>query len=300
MSPDSSEFVSHFFRSLRKVLEMKLHFTWGYHPEGDGQTEHVNQTLEQYIWIFTNYQLNNWSSLLPLAEFSYNNAPNATTGVSPFFANKGYDPTITIHLEYELASSWAHKFVTDLSELHKELQKAILLSQEHYQCSADKNRIPPLDFKVGDWVFIKAKFFHTTHPTKKFSEKYLGPYKIINQAGPLSWTLCLPDSMHAIYPIFHVSMLEPSTLNSIPDHTQSPLPVLIDGKPEYEILEILNYKMDNRCRLCKLLYLVRWLSYEGTDEETSWLPANELAHASDIVSDFHSKYPSKPSPLSIY
>ena len=125
-----SEFVSHFFRSLGKALDMKLHFTSGYHPEGDGQTECVNQTLEQYIQIFTNYQQDNWSSLLPLAEFSYNNAPNATTGVSPFFANKGYDPAITIHPEYELASSRAHKFVTDLSELHEELRKAILLSQE--------------------------------------------------------------------------------------------------------------------------------------------------------------------------
>ena len=149
-SDRGSEFISHFFRSLRKALDMKLHFTSGYHPEGDRQTKRVNQTLEQYLCIFTNYQPDNWSSLLPLAEFSYNNAPNATTGVSPFFANKGYDPAITIHPEYELASSCAHKFVTDLSELHEELWKAILLSQEHYQCSADKNRIPPLNFKVGD------------------------------------------------------------------------------------------------------------------------------------------------------
>jgi len=44
-----SEFVSHFFRSLGKALDIKLHFTSGYHPEGDGQTECVNQTLEQYI-----------------------------------------------------------------------------------------------------------------------------------------------------------------------------------------------------------------------------------------------------------
>ena len=150
MSDHGSEFVSHFFRSLGKALDMKLHFTSGYHPEGNGQTEHVNQTLEQYIQIFTNYQQDNWSSLLPLAEFSCNNAPNATTGVSPFFANKGYDLAITIHPEYKLASSRAHKFVTDLSKLHKELQKAILLSQEHYQCSTDRNRIPPPDFKVGD------------------------------------------------------------------------------------------------------------------------------------------------------
>ncbi|KAJ3560639.1 hypothetical protein NP233_g10703 [Leucocoprinus birnbaumii] len=44
-----SEFVSHFFRSLGQVLEMKLHFTSGYHPEGNGQTEQMNQTLEQYL-----------------------------------------------------------------------------------------------------------------------------------------------------------------------------------------------------------------------------------------------------------
>ena len=46
-SDQGSEFVSHFFRSLGKALNMKLHFTSGYHPEGDGQTERANQTLEQ-------------------------------------------------------------------------------------------------------------------------------------------------------------------------------------------------------------------------------------------------------------
>ena len=38
-SDRGTEFVSSFFRSLRKALDMKLHFTSGYHPEGDGQTE---------------------------------------------------------------------------------------------------------------------------------------------------------------------------------------------------------------------------------------------------------------------
>ena len=162
MSDRGSEFVSHFFRSLRKALDMKLNFTSRYHPKGNSQTKRVNQTLEQYLRMFTNYQQDNWSSLLPLAEFSYNNAPNATTRVSLFFANKGYDPGITIYPEYKLASSCAHQFVTDLSELHEELRKAILSSQEQYQCSADKNRIPPPNFKVGDKVYIKVKFFRTT------------------------------------------------------------------------------------------------------------------------------------------
>ena len=98
-SDRGSEFVSHFFRSLGKALDICLHFTSGYHPERDGQTERMNQMLEQYLHIYCNYQQDNWSKLLLLGEFSYNNAPNTTTDVSPFFANKGYHPNISIHPE---------------------------------------------------------------------------------------------------------------------------------------------------------------------------------------------------------
>ena len=84
---------------------MQLHFTSGYHPEGDGQTKRMNQTLEQYLHVYCNYQQDNWSELLPLAEFAYNNAPSATTSVSPFFANKGYYPNITVYPGHGIASS---------------------------------------------------------------------------------------------------------------------------------------------------------------------------------------------------
>ena len=93
------EFISHFFWSLGTALDMKLHFTSGYHPEGDGQTECTNQTLEQYIRVYCNYQQDNWFMLLLLAEVAYNNAPSATTTVTPFYANKGYHPNLTIHTE---------------------------------------------------------------------------------------------------------------------------------------------------------------------------------------------------------
>ena len=102
---------------------MKLHFTSGYHPKGDGQTEQMNQTLEQYLRVYCNYQQDNWSDLLPIAEFAYNNAPNATTGISPFFANKGYHPSITACLDRDLVSSTARHFVTDLEELHTQLRR---------------------------------------------------------------------------------------------------------------------------------------------------------------------------------
>ena len=94
-------------------------------------------------------------------------------------------------------------------------------------------------------------------------------------------------------------MLESTVSDLIPNrHQTPPPPVIVDSEPEYEISEILDSKLDNRRRACKLLYLVRWSGYEGTDEETSWLLATELDHTSELLSSFHQKYPTKPGPLS--
>jgi hypothetical protein len=174
-----SEFVSRFFRSLGQALDMKIYFTLGYHPEGDGQTERLNQTLEQYLRIFCNYQQDNWSPLLPLREFTYNNALSASTGTSPFFANKGYHPNITVHPERELALQCAREFVVNLDELHAELHSQLSATQKHYQGLTDRQRTPAPNFKVGEQAFVKAENICTTRPSKKLSEKSLGPFDII-------------------------------------------------------------------------------------------------------------------------
>jgi len=131
------EFVSNFFQSLDTALNMWLHFTSGYHHEGDGQTEHTNQILEQYLRVYYNYQQDNWFELLPLVEFAYNNALSATTSISPFFTNKGYHPNITVHPECDIASSQAHDFTIDLDELQSTLKAEISTAQQHYQESTN-------------------------------------------------------------------------------------------------------------------------------------------------------------------
>ena len=73
---------------------------------------------------------------------------------------------------------------------------------------------------------------------------------------------------------------------------------MVDDEPEFKILEILDTKINNHHRTCKLLYLVCWTDYEGTDEETSWILTSKLGHAPKCVADFHAAYPAKPGPLS--
>jgi len=297
-SDRGTEFVSHFFRSLGKALNMRLHSTSSYHPEGDGQTEQSNQTLEQYLRVYCNYQQDNWADLLPLAEFAYNNTPSATTGVSPFFTNKGYHPNISIYPERDMTSAWARDYAVDLESLHQYLREEMANAQLCYQGLADAKRTLALDFKVGEQVYVKAKYFRSTRPSKKLSEKNLGPYTIIAQVGSLFFTLHLPDSMRAVHPIFHVSQLKLAIPNTIPDRIQPPPPLVeVDGEPEFEIAEILDSKVDRQRKSCKLLYLVRWSGYEGTDEETSWLLATELGNAMELLEDYHVCYPDKPGPL---
>ena len=156
ISNRGSEFVSNFFWSLGTALNMRLHFTSGYHPEGDGQTECMNQTLKQYLCVYCNYQQDNWSELLPLTEFAYNNAPSATTSVSPFFTNKRYHPNITVHPKHDIASSQVYDFTVDLDELQSTLKAEISAAQQRYQKSTDAWHSPAPDFKVGDKVFVKA------------------------------------------------------------------------------------------------------------------------------------------------
>ena len=102
--------------------------------------------------------------------------------------------------------------------------------------------------------------------------------------------------MCGIHPIFHVSMLEPSTSNKFPNQTETlPPPVIIDGEMEFKILEILDSKID-KCRKCRLHYLVKWSGYEGTNEETSWIPVSKLKYMTESVVGFHLTNPDKPGP----
>ena len=126
-SDRSLEFVLNFFYFLGTTLDMQLHFTSGYRPKGNEQTEHMNQTLKQYLHVYCNYRQDNWSKLLSLAKFVYNNALSATAGVSPFFANKGYYLNITVYPEHNIAFSQACNFTVDLNKLQSTLKAEILV-----------------------------------------------------------------------------------------------------------------------------------------------------------------------------
>src|SRR6266404_4995121 len=195
---------------------MRLHFTLGYHLEGDGQMECTNQVLEQYLWVYTNYQQDDWATLLPMAEFAYNNAMNAMTGVSPFFTNKGYHPEFTADPQANTSSAKAQTFVADLECIQAELKENIAQAQERYWKNVDKHRAEAPELEVSNQAYVKVKFFRTRQPSKKLLEKNLGPFDVIGKPGTHSITLRLPRQFCSVHPVFHVSQLEPAQPNLFP------------------------------------------------------------------------------------
>ena len=77
-----------------------------YHPQTDSQLERTNQWLEQYLRICVNHVQDNWSSLLPLAQFVHNSWSSSITGFSPFDLLIGFtliiDPSRTTKLTLPL------------------------------------------------------------------------------------------------------------------------------------------------------------------------------------------------------
>jgi len=86
------QYSAELFQEWCKILGIESTMLTAYHPQTDGQTEHVNQSLEQYLQCYVNYSLSNWSDLSPSAEFAYNNQAYKGTKDSPFFLEYGRSP----------------------------------------------------------------------------------------------------------------------------------------------------------------------------------------------------------------
>ena len=290
VSDRGSLFVSSFWTSLCQHLKIKRNLSTAYHPESDGQTERVNQILEQYLRMFVNYQQDDWSKWLPMAEFAYNNATHSSTRQSPFQTLYGRNPIFdSIHIS---PSTPAADYLTNIKHLQEQLRLNLEAASQRYKNQADKLRLESPAYNIGDEVWLDARNIRTTRPTSKLSEKKLGPFKIESVVSKNAFKLTLPSKWKAIHPVFHVSLLEPAK-GLYPGKTHPPPePVNVQDHLEWEVSRIL----DSRLRKGKLQYLVEWTGYQSDEDRTSWEPANHLRNSPDLVQDFHSNYPHKPRP----
>ena len=273
LSDRGPQFASQVTLDLFRLLKITRQLSSGHQPQTDGQTERINQILEQYLRAYCDYQQDNWADLLSTVEFSYNNTISSTIGMTPFFANYGFHPRYEIILRDGHAPPPESELVDyqdQLAKLEEYLRTEMKYAQAVASENANRKRSSPPVFKVGDEVWLLRRNFCTTRPSDKLDWKRVGKYKVLSKVSSHAYKLELPRSMK-IHPVFHISRLEPAASDPLPDQPQpDPLPIEVDGKEEFLVDKILNSRLNRR----RLQYLVRW---QG-DYPDSWEPVSFLDH----------------------
>jgi hypothetical protein len=289
VSDRGTHFASRFWNCFFTLLGVEVKLSTAFHPQTDGQTERVNQVLEQYLRCFIGYQQDDWHNLLPLAEFAYNNTIHTAIGCSPFFANYGYNPRLDLtfkNVESNEVPS-AMERANRLAAIHKELIQQLQIARDDMKKYADPHRKEAPHFSVGDKVWLVRKNINTVRNINKLDSVKIGPYTITRNIKNVSYELALPPSMK-IHNVFHVSLLEAYQDNTIPGRDPIPAPIVImDGEIEYEVQSV------EDCRKIRgqLEYLVHWKGYGVNDR--NWNKASDMGNASQEIEDFFKRYPNK-------
>ncbi|UTT91961.1 hypothetical protein NDA17_003890 [Ustilago hordei] len=179
VSDRGRQFISGAWKAFAEQMGVKHSLSTAYHPQTDGQTERVNQVIEQYLRMYCNYEQNDWANLLDTAAFVYNNTVHNSIGVSPFFACYGWNPKAHPDIPQRLGVNDPGRFeyLMDGKERCKYLQEQIREAQRR---SVDQynRKHKDIEFKVGDMVYINRRNWKTRRPTPKLDTRFAGPYPV--------------------------------------------------------------------------------------------------------------------------
>jgi hypothetical protein len=210
VSDRGPQFTAHFWEHLHKGLGTSLIRSTAYHPQIDGQTELVNAVLEDMLRACVLSSKGSWESWLPLAEFAYNNSYQESIKMAPFEALYGRKCRTPLNwIESGERRYYAINFIDEDEKKVHIIQQNMEAVQSRQKSYADKRR-RPLVFEVGDYVYLKV----TPMKKKRFgirrnlATRFMGPYKILERRGPIAYKLELPETMSAVFPVFHVSQLK--------------------------------------------------------------------------------------------
>ena len=205
VSNHGPQFMAEFTQELYQRLRIKLAATTAYHPQGDRQTERVNQELEQYLRLFVNQRQDDWTNLLPLADFQYNNHVHASTQHPLFLLESRRLPRMGF--EPDQCSSRVesvNEFTERMRSTLEEAKSALAKSKDNMARYYNQRRVLALEYQPGDKVYLDASDVSTTQPSRKLSHRRLGLFSIERKVGNSAYRLWLLAAMKRIHPVFNV------------------------------------------------------------------------------------------------
>ncbi|GKC85155.1 putative reverse transcriptase domain-containing protein, partial [Tanacetum coccineum] len=179
-------------RSLQKALGTNLDMSTTYHPHTEEQSERTIQTLEDMLRAYMIDFGNGWVRHLPLVEFSYNNS--------------------------------FHASIKETTEKVIQIKQRMQAARDRQKSYADLKR-KTMEFQVGDRVMLKVspwKGVVRFGKQGKLNPRYVGPFKVLEKIGTITYKLELPQELSRVHNTFHVSNLKKC-------YSDEPLAVPLEG-----------------------------------------------------------------------
>lgn len=283
LSDRGSVFTSQYWSDFAFEARVKHKLSTAFHPQTDGQTERMNQTLEQYLRIYCSEKQGSWPETLQYAEFAVNNSVHHATRMSPYGLLYGWDPEIRgppirDELQEEKVPAAAER-ARQMRDAHEALAAQWREAQESQKKSQNR-RSKPMQFQIGEKVLLSTKNLKLPGTKRKLNARYVGPFQIRDAVGSQAYRLALPSS-YKIHNVFHVSLLEPWVQRE-GEEPAEPMP-LADAEGEWEVESI----QGARKLRGQQQYLVQWKDWP--EEYASWEPAENCKGAKSMVKAWEAK-----------
>lgn len=220
--------------------------TTAYHPQANGQVERANREIKQYLRKYIDFEQDNWTDFLPMAEYAYN-TKTGKRSFSPYQIVYRETPEIT-----------AKKLI---GQIHRE-------EQEEVSRPTEKN-LPAPEYREGEYVYLQRVGGQKGRPSPKLDHRYWGPFRIKRQVSPQAYELDLPSSMK-VHPVFNTERLK-KHYRELPK--EGPAPEVIEGVKEFEVEAITGERKGGR------EFRVKWVGYR----EPTWEPIGNLRNTKGAV-----------------
>ncbi|KAL0551919.1 hypothetical protein IC582_011012 [Cucumis melo] len=282
VSDRDARFTSKFWKGLQTAMGTRLDFSTAFHPQTDGQTERLNQVLEDMLRACALEFPGSWDSHLHLMEFAYNNSYQATIGMAPFEALYGKCCRSPVCWgEVGEQRLMGPELVQSTNEAIQKIRSRMHTAQSRQKSYADVRR-KDLEFEVGDKVFLKVAPMRGVLRFERrgtLSPRFVGPFEILERIGPVAYRLALPPSLSTVHDVFHVSMLRKYVPD--PSHVVDYDPLEIDENLSYTEQPVEVLAREVKMLRNREIPLVKVLWRNHRVEEATW----------EREDDMRSRYP---------
>ncbi|KAF1324365.1 polyprotein, partial [Globisporangium splendens] len=295
ISDRDPKFTSDFWKSLTKLMGIKLSMTTSHRAQADGQTERQNLVLEDALRCMVSYHGDDWVSHLGTIEFAHATLVNESTKFTPFEVDTGRKVRNLIAQEFGVdegnfepvnIAEFAKNFAEKRQQVVKLAQENLKQAQERQKKYYDRKR-REVEFNAGDLVMLDTKNLplktvaqSTSLQKAKLAAKKVGPFKIDSMVNKNVARLVLPPNMKRLHPAFNVELLSHYVENPTKFHSRpipKAAPVILDdetGEALHVVEALLRSKTHNRQRM----WLVKWLGYPA--HESTWEYEKNIRHVS--------------------